>query len=253
MEIMKWKKKIALIAAILISLCLYGVQVRAVNQNNPMLPFPIQVMTGLQDQADLDLLIGTRTQFVDTEVDETVELNQEEYSRDRAVDLYNKVIFVGDSRFVGMQSAISTPKCAWICKTSMGYNWLVNTAGPQIDQEIVPGTAIVFNLGVNDLGNLGGYVNYLNGRATEWAMAGADLYFMSVNPVGAGYTGVVTNEAIVNFNQTMKANLSGWYGYVDTYSYVGIKGYTTVDGLHYAPNTYQDIFVYCMHQLRMVV
>lgn len=175
---------------------------------------------------------------------------QSEYTR-RDIQSYSKLIMVGDSRFVGMSSATNHSLCQWICEVSTGYDWLVSTAAAAVDASIVPGSAIVINLGVNDVYRPGDYVNYINGKAAEWMNAGADVYFMSVNPVIDGYGGSVTNASIENFNNTLTSSLSGGIGYIDTYTYLMQNGYGTGDGLHYDNSTYSAIMNYCLNQLRI--
>lgn len=173
-----------------------------------------------------------------------------EFSRDQ-LQVYDKVIMVGDSRFVGMSSAANHPLCQWICEVSMGYDWLVSEAAPVIDASVVPNCAIVINLGVNDVYRPGDYAAFINSKIDGWIGAGADVYFMSINPVVDGYGGSVTNAAVEQFNSTMTATLSEKIGYIDTYNYLIQNGYGTADGLHYDASTYAAILNYCLRQLRV--
>lgn len=176
------------------------------------------------------------------------------FRENREISQYSKVIMVGDSRFVGMSSAVSFSGCEWICDVGTGLDWLENTAAPQIDTAVTENCAIVFNMGVNDIDRASGYVDFLNSRVDQWTSAGADVYFMTVNPVDRSlYSGVVTNEAIVNFNNIMAANLSPWFGYIDTYQDLSTNGFTSRDGLHYTNETYVKIFQYCMNQLHVSI
>ncbi|WP_394923027.1 hypothetical protein [uncultured Robinsoniella sp.] len=184
------------------------------------------------------------------EAAEIQETADSEFSRDQ-LQVYDKVIMVGDSRFVGMSSAANHPLCQWICEVSMGYDWLVSEAAPVIDASVVPNCAIVINLGVNDVYRPGDYAAYLNSKIDGWIGAGADVYFMSVNPVVDGYGGSVTNAAVEQFNSTMTATLSQKIGYIDTYNYLIQNGYGTADGLHYDASTYAAILNYCLRQLRV--
>lgn len=234
------------------------------------LPFDLSTELGIQTKEELDEAIkeegpqlvlrqedeeeskqtGDAENAENTEGTGKKETAESEFSRDQ-LQVYDKVIMVGDSRFVGMSSAANHPLCQWICEVSMGYDWLVSEAAPVIDASIVPNCAIVINLGVNDVYRPGDYAGYLNSKIDGWVGAGADVYFMSVNPVVDGYGGSVTNAAVEQFNSTMTATLSQKIGYIDTYKYLIENGYGTADGLHYDASTYAAILNYCLRQLRV--
>ena len=154
-----------------------------------------------------------------------------------------RIIWVGDSRTVGMQQAIGgSDKNEWVCKTAEGYNWFVNTAIGSVNSKLKKDDTIVFNLGVNDLGNVDKYVKKLNSLANgDWKKA-KKIIVMSVNPTDSSkYSGGATNEAIKKFNSKMKSGLDGSIKYVDTYSQ--IKGsMKTTDGLHYDKTTYKSLY-----------
>lgn len=154
-----------------------------------------------------------------------------------------RIIWVGDSRTVGMQQAIGDlDKNEWVCKTAEGYNWFVNTAIGSVNSKLKKDDTIVFNLGVNDLGNVDKYVKKLNSLANgDWKKA-KKIIVMSVNPTDSSkYSGGATNEAIKKFNSKMKSGLDGSIKYVDTYSQ--IKGsMKTTDGLHYDKTTYKSLY-----------
>lgn len=247
------------------------------NEGSP-LPFDLSTELGMETKEELDEAIKEKiprlvmrqeegeeiTSPDDADRDKTKSESREEgkeaagaqetaaseFSRDQ-LQVYDKVIMVGDSRFVGMSSAANHPLCQWICEVSMGYDWLVSEAAPAIDASVVPNCAIVINLGVNDVYRPGDYAAYLNSKIDGWVQAGADVYFMSVNPVVDGYGGSVTNAAVEQFNSTMTATLSQKIGYIDTYNYLIQNGYGTADGLHYDASTYAAILNYCLRQLRV--
>lgn len=216
-----------------------------------------EVNTELSSEAQTESpeTVQSETPPSEAATEQETETEEPVYFREnREISQYSKVIMVGDSRFVGMSSAVSFSGCEWICDVGAGYDWLANTAASQIDSAITENCAIVFNMGVNDIDRAGEYVSFLNGRVEGWTSAGADVYFMTVNPVDRSlYSGVVTNEAIVNFNNTMSANLSPWFGYIDTYNDLTTNGFTSRDGLHYTNETYVQIFQYCMNQLHVSI
>lgn len=154
-----------------------------------------------------------------------------------------RIIWVGDSRTVGMQQAVEgTDKNEWICKTAEGYNWFVNKAIGSVNSKLKKDDTIVFNLGVNDLGNVDKYVKKLNSLANgDWKKANK-IIVMSVNLTDSSkYSGGATNEAIKKFNSKMKSGLDGSIKYVDTYSQIK-DSMKTSDGLHYDKATYKSLY-----------
>ena len=154
-----------------------------------------------------------------------------------------RIIWVGDSRTVGMQQAVEgTDKNEWICKTAEGYNWFVNKAIGSVNSKLKKDDTIVFNLGVNDLGNVDKYVKKLNSLANgDWKKANK-IIVMSVNPTDSSkYSGGATNEAIKKFNSKMKSGLDGSIKYMDTYSQIK-DSMKTSDGLHYDKATYKSLY-----------
>lgn len=195
---------------------------------------------------------------------------------------YKKVIFVGDSRTVRMELTLknsgyraSTDKVYFVAKSGQGLSWLKSTGYPELLQKVgkkkslnEKPTAVVFNLGVNDLKNLSKYVTYMKSIAPELESLGCELYYMSVNPVNntnLKYWGKKERleTDVRNFNATIKSKLcskTGDYKYIDTYSYLykygfgtdaGSEGYDVGkdDGLHYTVKTSKRIFRYCVNIL----
>ncbi len=154
------------------------------------------------------------------------------------------VIIVGDSRCVGMKSYVGG-QATWIAEVSMGLSWLKSTAWKKLKKMSVKNKVIVFNLGVNDLGNASSYVSTMNNYGAKLMAKGASVYFMTVNPVDEkvekknGY--VVKNSQIVTFNKKLASGLEG-FGIIDTYDYLADNGFKTVDGVHYKADTYKTIY-----------
>lgn len=154
-------------------------------------------------------------------------------------------IWVGDSRTVGMSEAITSGDNDWIGKVSAGYDWFVSDAANQVTDRLNEDSTIVFNFGVNDLGNVDKYISKLNELAKgDWSKA-KQIIVMSVNPVDEatasqnGYS--VTNAQIEEFNKKMKSGLEGGIKFVDTYSQIKDQLGTT-DGIHYDNDTYQKLY-----------
>lgn len=156
-------------------------------------------------------------------------------------------IMVGDSRFVGMQQAVGDAGCVWIGQVSAGLDWFANTAVPEIDAVVGDGSVIIINMGVNDLGNVWGYLDILNQKVPQWLEKGAVVYYMSVNPVESHP--YISNDDIANFNNILYNNMPPEVGWIETYSYLLEYGYGTQDGVHFDTGTYQTIFYYTMEVL----
>ncbi len=163
---------------------------------------------------------------------------------------YDDYIFVGDSRFVGMKEAVdgySDADVEFVAEVGQGLSWLKKTA-PGLYGET--GKTIIFNLGVNDLYNISGYIDFYNSMPQDF-IENNTLVIMTVNPVDEqkeaefGYS--VTNSEIESFNESLKNGLDSLYfKMIDSYTYMKMSAYKTVDGLHYNNETYRLIFDYAV-------
>lgn len=196
---------------------------------------------------------------------------------------YKRVIFVGDSRTNRMNLSLKTSGyspssdgISFVCAEGEGLSWLKASGYNQILSKVGNSTslrskptAIIFNLGVNDLTNASKYVTYMKSIAPELEKRGCKLYYMSVNPINSKnikYWGKKTRseEQVRSFNTTIKSKLCSSkesYTYIDTYSYLLKYGYSTNgnnagfdlpnkdDGLHYTAATSKRIFRYCINYL----
>jgi hypothetical protein len=159
-------------------------------------------------------------------------------------------IFLGDSRMVGMQSAVGSSGVHYIAKVSMGYSWLNATAGPALKSYLNanPDLKVVLALGINDLGNIQSYITYYQGLIEKYPTT--SFYILAVNPVDEkteaahGYS--IKNSQITQFNKKLKAAFGS--AYLDSYTYLKNQGIKTVDGLHYQADTYMVLFNYIVDQ-----
>lgn len=153
-----------------------------------------------------------------------------------------KIIFIGDSRTVGMKSAVGNEgkNDIWSCKSSMGLDWMKNTGFPAIESQITNEAHIVILMGVNDLYHVNDYITYLNSLVSKVNQKGGKLYFVSVNPTSrsADYL----NDQIDEFNEKMKKGLSSQIVYIDTNSYLIQNSFSSGDGIHYTNTTYKQIY-----------
>lgn len=167
------------------------------------------------------------------------------------IEEVTNLIFVGDSRVVGMAGAGGF---RYVGEVGQGYYWLSGEGLRWLEQEMAadPDAAVVFCMGINDLGNIDAYVNYYD-MLLSW-YPDKELYFMSVNPVNEaaeranGYS--VTNEAIEAFNSRLMEHFPDQY--IDVYEYLLANGYGTVDGVHYDEATYSWIQQYTLLMVNMM-
>ena len=157
------------------------------------------------------------------------------------------VIFVGDSRFVAMSTAVRFDDL-YIARVAIGYDWFRDTAIPELDRAAVPGARVVINMGVNDLENAGRYAELINENMDRWTAAGLILYYMSVNPVIDGKS-YATNEMIEKFNAKMQETLDPRVYWIDTYTPLMESGIQSPDGVHYRDETSRLIYEYCRKAL----
>lgn len=193
---------------------------------------------------------------------------------------YKQIIFVGDSRTARTEIALDkafgggstvTWNAEFVCRTGGGLDWLKSDGSTQLmnivnkNNIMQKPTAVIFNLGVNDLANLAGYVEYLNTLAPTLKEKNCKLFYMSVNP-GNSKMMEITNHtvrdeaAIRAFNRSISSLLADNYTFIDTYSWLMDTGYGTDasgngvdsgvdDGLHYTAKTYKRIYYYCLEFL----
>lgn len=150
----------------------------------------------------------------------------------------DNVIYVGDSRFVGMGSYTKKGGDFLVAKVSMGYSWFTSDAMSSI-QSIkaanpnVKDWTIVSNLGVNDLYNINNYIS----KYQEMQNNGDNIIVVSVNPTDKSHSSL--NSEIDDFNDKLK---SSGLTYIDTNSVLKSDGFETSDGLHYKKDTYIKIW-----------
>ena len=153
----------------------------------------------------------------------------------------NSYLFIGDSRFVGMEKAISTDKqIAWIDKVGARHDfyWQNRDRITSMDKN----TVVVYELGVNDL-NSNACIHALDDLAS---FGFKKIYFLTTTPINEektfanGYS--VTNNQIALFNNQVVSMLPNIVQYIDTYRYLSNNGIETIDGLHYKNVTYQMWF-----------
>ena len=161
--------------------------------------------------------------------------------KDQAVNKQRRTVFIGDSMTVGMQMYVGGDENEyWSAKNSMGYSWMADSGVPEVEGLIEEGTDVVILMGVNDLGNVGRYVDYMNRKAEEWRERGARTFFVSVTPVVDSRSPNAKNSRIENFNAYAQDNLRGVH-YIDAYSRIR-NSFGSPDGIHFDGSTYRAIY-----------
>lgn len=155
---------------------------------------------------------------------------------------YATYVFVGDSRYRGMQF-LAEEEDVFICENGRGYDFLIEQMS-YIVSECDGNTALIIGLGVND--NTYNVDKYLNTLSEMADTMDCQIYYMLVNPVDEekeAYNGYhVKNENIEIFNERMRNELDERIGVIDTNTYLKESGFETMDGLHYTNDTYEKIY-----------
>ncbi|MDY3917470.1 MAG: hypothetical protein SOZ59_00530 [Candidatus Limivivens sp.] len=152
-----------------------------------------------------------------------------------------KLIFVGDSRTVGMKESVGG-KAVYIAAGGEGYEWFLSTGLPKLEKQLAkyPLSRVVLNLGVNDLGNVADYCACYRELMKKYP--DVSFYILSVNPMETKKSSVwnATNKMIRSFNKIMRTAFPE--NYLDCYAELVNTGFKTVDGLHYTVDTYRKIY-----------
>lgn len=176
--------------------------------------------------------------------------------------LYNKVIFVGDSRTVHTSRYVDDERIDFVALSGQGLYWFKRDGGGKdqlMDLLATPEyttplpKAIVFNLGVNDLENQASYISYMKDLALKLINQNCTLYYMSVNPVNnqvlaPQYLPRPASQ-IKAFNTAIRQQLGGYFTYIDSYNYLIKSSYNTIDGLHFDTATYKKIFDFALDKV----
>ena len=161
------------------------------------------------------------------------------------------VIMVGDSRTVGMHTAVGDIEgYYWVAEIGKGLAWYDSTGYSQVQSIIsahsdVTEWKVVFNLGINDIEDgAKRYIDKYNTYLSSGHLKGCTFYFLSVNPVDEAKARE-KNADIEKFNRELKEGVSGAI-YIDSYTDLKPKIADACngdsEGLHYSPSTYKEIF-----------
>lgn len=174
----------------------------------------------------------------------------------------HRVIFVGDSRTLGMRDALRrssrTDDDIFVGRVGEGVHWFAEEGMDEMADAIEadPDLPVILNLGVNDPLEIDDYI------VTYWDCIrehpDTDFYIMSVNPVDEEFlleneTAVeevldtVNNLNIAKLNIALKEEFGSRY--LDCASWLKEDGFDTVDGLHFTTSTYLKVHDFAVAQL----
>lgn len=148
------------------------------------------------------------------------------------------IIWVGDSRTVGMERAMKNEDC-YIGASGEGYYWFSTEGLPLMKEAIKqhPDAPVIFNLGVNDHENLDLYLALYRTLFDEYP--DTRFWFLSVNPIDPERCSAITNEEITDFNEHMKDLFPDTY--IDSYTWMMANEVETIDGIHYSEEDYRAL------------
>lgn len=171
------------------------------------------------------------------------------------------VVFVGDSRTVGMKntiySSLDRDREFFIAESGQGYSWLKTTGLPSLKTTIsshseISDWTIVTNLGVNDTEDAEKYVAAYKKLMDEYreSKRSVTMYVVSVNPVDESKCKTVSNSEIENANRIFESSFDDYDNirYIDSNTYVK-KIISAPDGLHYSDSTYRSIYTYILKSI----
>ena len=147
---------------------------------------------------------------------------------------YTEYLFVGDSRTVGLDACVSGISSK--AKVGAKVDYLQSILS---DVTKTRKKNVIFNFGVNDLGNINKYITVYKSLPKDF-IKNNNVIIMSVNPTDGSKYGS-WNTDIDKFNAKMKKNLPSGVKYLDTNSTLKKEGFSTRDGVHYKEVTYKRI------------
>lgn len=160
----------------------------------------------------------------------------------------SEICFIGDSRTCGMQVSVLS-EVNFICKPSMGLQWLLEEAEPQFEEIKDNIKVCVVLLGINDVWNKYKYPKELNDFAKRYP----DIHFayVTIGPIDETKYSLLSNDDIENVNETIVQGLDDNWQIVDWYKYLATEGFATSDGgLHYTRSVCGVSFAWIVSQVQ---
>ena len=174
----------------------------------------------------------------------------------------HQIIWVGDSRTLGMRDALRKAERAdgdfFVGKVGERVHWFQDEGMAELSDVIAehPDLPVVMNFGVNDPQLINEYV------VTYWDVIrdhpDTTFYILSVNPIDEEFLiadGQVNETVFVDVNSVnigrMNVKLREEFGrrYINSAAFLKSDGYDTVDGLHFTMQTYLKIHDFVVNEL----
>lgn len=154
-------------------------------------------------------------------------------------------VWVGDSRTVAMETAVGKDGAndRWVAEKGAEYKWFNSDGVAGVKSKMKPGDTIVFNMGVNDLGDAQQYIDRLKELANgDWK--DHKIIINAVTPVDDKKSARAKNAAIKEFNDKLRNALSGIpnISFTDTSSQISSNLKTGKEGVHYTDDEYKKIY-----------
>ena len=162
-----------------------------------------------------------------------------------------EIVFIGDSRTVGMGVTMGAKYSSEICQTignttfiakvGAAFDWLNQTAINNIKKYMSKNKVAILWLGVNGTSGWDNYAKFIKNNLVDNF---AHVYYVSVGPTDGSYDQL--NDSIKKFNSNLKSVLPSGCSWVDIYDWMknGLKtgDIKTQDGLHYNAASYTKIY-----------
>ena len=174
----------------------------------------------------------------------------------------HRILFVGDSRTLGMRDALGRAGIAcqdvFVGRVGEGVRWFREEGKAEMDRAIRdnPTLPVVLNFGVNDPQEINNYI------VTYWDCIrehpDTDFRILSVNPIDEEFLiedDLVPDSVFDQINNLniarMNVRLKEEFGrrYLDSASFLRSDGFDTVDGLHFSTATYLKIHDFVVRSL----
>lgn len=199
------------------------------------------------EEKEMDKEVGFDISDIEfsTEKNKSTHKKKDEQESDRKNRDYDRYVFVGDSRFVGISKYYNPEEDIFIAKIGEGYSYLMQQMST-INYYCDENTALIIGLGVNDgHANAENYITTLNEMADTMD---CQIYFTSVNPVDEAFAAAngynVKSEVIDEFNEKARTQLDDRIVYIDTNQYLENINFETQDGLHYTEYISEKLYNY---------
>ncbi len=172
--------------------------------------------------------------------------------KDKVQTAASPVIFVGDSRTVGMCAKAHGAGCSnCIAQLGADYSWFSGTGVYRLRSTLSanPTATVIFGFGINDLDHSAEYIALYRKIAAEYPKA--TIYVTSVNPVSTNYCGSLSYAGITSWIKTFNKALKKAFPsrYIDSNTYLTKNGFTTFDGLHYTEETSEKIYKFIISKI----